>query len=182
MGIEASEKMRQYCKKNIDPSIEISAQDISNFHFDKSFDTIALPLNIFNHLLSQDEQIACLNCCRAALSKDGKVVIDIFNPTCWAPWPEFKEVRQFEHEGQIWQRLERHEMSEDQKLFILELKYINQSTQDVLELGAPIKIVKIEELLALLNHCGFEVENVFGSYDKSDFEAASHHIIVTAKH
>ena len=53
---------------------------MTSFELESRFGAITIPFASFQHLLTVEEQLACLERCRAHLSPPGRLVIDLPNP------------------------------------------------------------------------------------------------------
>lgn len=182
IAVEAAEKMRLFCEKKFSNSsqLKVIAADICDFQLDEKVDHIVLPLNMFNHLLGRKEQLACLNCCRQALKSSGQIIFDIFNPASWQPWSEPKVMREFTLHGNIWQRWESHYLHPNEESFILSLAYRNTQTEEILQLGVPLRKVGRFEIQWLLEQTGFKIKTVWSNYEHQTFSNFSPHMIVVA--
>ncbi|MDX1601224.1 MAG: class I SAM-dependent methyltransferase [Anaerolineales bacterium] len=61
--------------------LQVAEGDMAAFHFDRSFSVITAPFRSFQHLLTVEDQIACLNLVRRHLDVGGTFVLDVFNPS-----------------------------------------------------------------------------------------------------
>ncbi len=68
----------------LDPKLQkrlvLEAGDMRGFELDEKFPLIVIPFRAFQHLLEVKDQRACLECCREHLTRQGRLVIDIFDP------------------------------------------------------------------------------------------------------
>jgi hypothetical protein len=55
--------------------------DMRAFALDRSFPLITSPFRPFQHLLTVEDQLACLACVRRHLADDGRFILDLFNPS-----------------------------------------------------------------------------------------------------
>jgi len=54
--------------------------DMRDFDLPERFGLVAIPFRSFQHLLTVDDQLACLACIRRHLAPGGRLVINVFNP------------------------------------------------------------------------------------------------------
>jgi SAM-dependent methyltransferase len=52
---------------------------MTDFHFAEKFQLITTPFRSFQHLLTVDEQLACLRCMREHLAPGGRLIVDMFH-------------------------------------------------------------------------------------------------------
>ena len=55
--------------------------DMRNFDFERTFALVTIPFRAFQHLLTVEDQIACLTCVRRHMADDGRFIVDVFNPS-----------------------------------------------------------------------------------------------------
>jgi len=87
-GIDSSDKMLSICREklsqepeNIKRSVKLFNADMRSFELSQKFDLAIIPFRAFQHLLTVDDQIACLKCVHKHLKKSGKIILDLFNPS-----------------------------------------------------------------------------------------------------
>ena len=90
-GLDLSESMLDVCraKLRLEPPavrerVRLLAADMTSFELGRRFGAITIPFASFQHLLTVEQQLACLERCRAHLLPHGVLVIDLPNP---APAP-----------------------------------------------------------------------------------------------
>src|SRR5262245_53730731 len=52
-----------------------------DFDLARTFSLVTIPFRAFQHLLTVEDQIACLTCVRRHMSADGRFIVDLFNPS-----------------------------------------------------------------------------------------------------
>ncbi|MCC6149249.1 MAG: class I SAM-dependent methyltransferase [Planctomycetes bacterium] len=60
--------------------LELLKGNMRRFELGEKFPLIVIPFRAFQHLLEVKDQRACLECCREHLTRQGRLVIDIFDP------------------------------------------------------------------------------------------------------
>jgi len=67
------------------PEVQSRAQlveaDMRSFHLGRTFALVTIPFRPFQHLLTVDDQLACLATIRRHLADDGRLILDLFNPS-----------------------------------------------------------------------------------------------------
>lgn len=87
-GLDLSPAMIGICRQKIadEPTdvrqrVELIEGSMTAFDLGRTFRLITIPFRPFQHLLTVDDQLACLACIRRHLAADGRFVFDIFNPS-----------------------------------------------------------------------------------------------------
>jgi SAM-dependent methyltransferase len=86
-AIELRESMLEAAAAKLDAEpaavkkrIEWLQGDMRGFALDRTFPLIVIPFRAFQHLLSVHDQRACLESCREHLTRQGRLVINLFDP------------------------------------------------------------------------------------------------------
>lgn len=66
--------------KEIQRRVTLLEGDMRKFVLGKTFPLIVIPFRAFQHLHEVDEQRACLECCREHLTRQGRLIINLFDP------------------------------------------------------------------------------------------------------
>jgi ubiquinone/menaquinone biosynthesis C-methylase UbiE len=87
VGIDNSLSMLAVCSNKIahapqevQARIRLIKADMRSFDLGRKFPLITIPFRPFQHLTEVADQLSCLQSIRRHLSKDGKFVLDLFNP------------------------------------------------------------------------------------------------------
>ncbi|GAB3206642.1 class I SAM-dependent methyltransferase [Marinactinospora endophytica] len=81
-GVDASQRMLdRLAEKITGQPVTASLGDFATVRCDGRFDVVLLAINTFFMLPTQELQIACLENARRHLAEDGKVIIDVYEPT-----------------------------------------------------------------------------------------------------
>lgn len=75
----AAEKLARE-KPEVRKRVELLVGDMRGFELKKQFPLIVIPFRAFQHLHEVRDQRACLECCREHLTRQGRLVIDLFDP------------------------------------------------------------------------------------------------------
>ena len=88
VGLDLSPQMLTVCKRKLaDESSDVQSRvrlveaDFRQFELSQKFALITIPFRPFQHLLEVDDQLACLERIHRHLDDDGKLVVDVFNPS-----------------------------------------------------------------------------------------------------
>src|SRR5512142_868718 len=86
-GLDLSPHMLAVCRKKlaaepeeVQKRVMLVEGDMRSFELPGSFKLVTMPFRPFQHLLTVEDQLACLGCIHRHLADDGKVVVDVFNP------------------------------------------------------------------------------------------------------
>ncbi|MBM4117035.1 class I SAM-dependent methyltransferase [bacterium] len=87
-GIDSSRGMLAVCVEKIAREPEtvrrrahLLLADMRNFALGRRFALAVAPFRSFQHLLTVEDELACLACVRAHLNTGGRLVLDLFNPS-----------------------------------------------------------------------------------------------------
>jgi SAM-dependent methyltransferase len=197
-GLDLSPLMLDACRRKVAalPSdvalrIELIEDSMTEFDLGRRFALITIPFRAFSHLITVDEQLACLASVRRHLAKDGELVFDVFQPRLdfiidpraadetedlpESPLPDGRTVRRTARRTQ-WRPSE--------QTFQIEFNYyIKDKSGDVerLQETFPFRYYFRFELDHLLARAGFEVAALYGWYDRSPLTDEPREMIFTAR-
>jgi len=87
-GVDLSEAMLEVCRARLarEPGevrgrVELIRADMCDLSLGRTFPLVTLPFRPFQHLMTVDDQIACLSIIRRHLTEDGRLILDLFNPS-----------------------------------------------------------------------------------------------------
>ena len=87
VGLDRSPHMLEVCRKRllsepkeVQSRVELMTADMRDFKLGHTFELITTPFRSFQHLTTSDDQCSCLEAIRRHLAKDGKLILDFFNP------------------------------------------------------------------------------------------------------
>src|SRR3990172_922944 len=77
-GIDVSDEMlaRARCKADLVGRLRLLSGDMRDFELERTFDLIFAAFGTFHHLLTPEDQLACLSCIRRHLAPGGLFVCD----------------------------------------------------------------------------------------------------------
>jgi SAM-dependent methyltransferase len=162
--------------------------DMASLKLSGSFGLAIIPFRSFLLLLTVEQQKSCLACIREHLVDSGRLALNIFNPSipAIADWLGAKRG--------MWQR---HQ--EEQRRELWSTREYHLSTQQLDEVRAEVQLddagaiisrvernlrlrwvyrFEMEHLLALT---GFEVEALYGWFDRQEFSDESHDMVWIAR-
>jgi SAM-dependent methyltransferase len=162
--------------------------DMASFKLEGSFGLVIFPFRSFLLLLTVEQQKSCLACVRDHLVDSGRLALNIFNPSipAIADWLGSKrgmwQRRQDEQRRELW-------FSRDYQPTAQQLDEVRAEVR-LDDAGAIISRVErnlrlrwvyryeMEHLLAL---SGFEVEALYGWFDRQEFSDESHDMVWVAR-
>jgi SAM-dependent methyltransferase len=193
-GIDVSEAMlaRARCKAGADLEARLHLQraDMRDFDLGRQFELVFAAFGTFHHLLTPDDQLACLRCVERHLAPGGLFACDL-RPFWHEAWEAGDSVpllhdwtralpatgetvtklravrtdraRQTKHETHIYDRL-----AADGTL--------RRLVQEV-----DLRFVTRYEMVGLLRDAGLQCDRLYGDFDLSSFEEESPYLIAVAQ-
>jgi hypothetical protein len=153
--------------------------DMRDFDLNKTFSLVTTPFRPFQHLLTVEDQLKCLNCIRSHLVTGGFLILDLFNPSLThltqdnlgeevGMEPPFTTP-----EGVTVRRCNKT-VSRDFHNQINQVELIYYLThpdgrKERLVHAFPMRYLFRYEAEHLLARCGFEVIELYSDYQKSPF-------------
>ena len=198
VGLDLSSHMLAKCKekllrqpKEVQQRVLLFQGNMVDFKLDKSFSLVTTPFRPFQHLVSVEEQTACLACVNRHLAKGGRLILDVFHPD---PGKLFGPVTKEETEdvsgvslpdGRILRRtfritgFHRAEQYNDVEL-IYYVTHPDGQTERFVQ-AFPMRYFYRYEIEHLLARTGFRVIDLFGDYDQSPLANDSPEMIFVAE-
>lgn len=187
VGLDASPLMLSVCREKLgSESNEVRSRvsglvqgDMRSFALDREFNLVTIPFRPFQHLLTVEDQMSCLESVRQHLKSGGKLVLDLFNPSL----PMLADDQYLQEHGE-----EPEFTTEDGRRVVRRARitsrdYFNQITHNELiyyvthPVGRreqfvhrfPMRYLFKFEVEHLLGRCDFAIEAVYADYDKSPY-------------
>jgi SAM-dependent methyltransferase len=198
VGLDLSSHMLAKCKekllrqpKEVQQRVLLFQGNMIDFKLDKSFSLVTTPFRPFQHLVSVEEQTACLRRVNQHLARDGKLILDLFHPD---PGKLVGPVTQEETEdvsgvslpdGRILRRtfritgFHRAEQYNEVEL-IYYVTHPDGRTKRFVQ-AFPMRYFYRYEIEHLLARTGFRVVELFGDYDQSPLTNDSPEMIFVAE-
>jgi SAM-dependent methyltransferase len=199
-GLDLSAAMLDRCRAKVDAAppdvrdrVRLVAADMTSFALGRGFATILCPFAAFQQLRTVEQQLACLDRCRAHLLPRGRLVLDLPNPDPAPAAYARDEPADGEETAQVvdwtdgrrirwWMTV----IAYDRSLQVNECEV----TYEIIEedgasrrLGETIflRYTFRYELEHLLVRAGFRIAALHGDYDRSPFADESPALIVVAE-
>jgi SAM-dependent methyltransferase len=192
VGIDNSEYMLEVAReklakesKAVRDRVTLKRCDMRNFELEQTFRLIYIPASTFDHCATAQDRNRCLSCIHNHLEDKGRFAFDIEQVTPEKPkaswWIDRKEL-----EGDIMvvrTIFTRRDFA--RRICSLDLffeVYKNGKLVERYHEYGEVAILFKDELVDLLEQAGFEVETVYGDFDKSEFQENSPRaVFVTSK-
>jgi hypothetical protein len=153
--------------------------DMREFDLHHEFELVTIPFRPFQHLLTVEDQLACLGAIRRHLVSGGKLILDVFNPAierlavplapdAWQEEPEFTlpDGRRVLRRVRVVSRdlfRQVHDIEFDYHVTHADGRQETRTHSTRMRYSFPYEV---EHLLA---RSGFAVEDLFSDYDKSPY-------------
>ncbi len=190
-GVELSGEMISMAQKKIEARglskhLNLIQADMRHFTLDDHFGLAIVPLNTFLHNLTLDDQLATLNSIKRHLTPNGLLVLD-----CFLPDPANADDRRLVLQRSVIDRatettaqlfLSRTtdwaNQRQDITYFIDQTDRSGQVQRTVF--STSFRFIYRNEMQLLLKQGGFDLKEVYGSYELDPFDSASDKTIVVA--
>ncbi len=184
VGLDLSRSMLTLCQQKLSQEpeevrarVELVQGDMCDFDLDREFSLVTMPFRPFQHLITVEDQLACLRCVRGHLVDGGKLILDVYNPHLkwladeefmkkWHEEPEFTmpDGRKVVRRGR---NLSEDRFNQRQEVELSHLVTHPDGREEEVAQRFWMRYFFRFELEHLLARAGFEVENLYADYDKS---------------
>jgi SAM-dependent methyltransferase len=197
-GLDLSTYMLARCREKLrDRPEEVQARvrlvqgDMTCFDLGETFGLVTVPFRAFQHLISVDEQVACLRCANRHLTMGGKLILDLFQVNMrYLTDPDSMEERQdfagvVLPGGRTLRRTHRlaavHQAAQVNDVeMIFYVTHPDGRTERLVQ-AFPFRYFFRYEVAHLLARCGFRVVELFGAFDLSPLMDNSSEMIFVAE-
>ena len=198
VGLDSSRTMLAKCREKLSAQptdvqgrARLVEGDMTDFDLGEAFGLITVPFRAFQHLISVEDQLACLDCVRGHLAPGGKFILEVFhvNPnrihgkpqegesedTPDTPLPDGRTLRRTSRAAAF----RRSEQVNEVEL-IYYVTYPDGRTERLVH-AFPFRYFHRFELEHLLARAGLRVAELFGDFDRSPFGNESPQMIFVAQ-
>jgi SAM-dependent methyltransferase len=185
-GLDVSPSMLSICRRRLaeEPdavraAVELVHADMRDFTLPGRFTLAILPFRSFQHLLTVEDQLACLRNVHTHLEAGGRIVIDVFNPSleALATPKDGREIageqgfttpdgRQVERRHRIIAHDRVNQVNETELIYYV--THPDGRTERLVH-AFGMRYLFRYELEHLLARSGFRVENVYAGYDRAEY-------------
>lgn len=169
-------------------NLKLVCGELSGAPFDSRFNFIFLPFNFLQLFLTRQARVDFLKLCRHTLINRGKLYVEVGIPH--ADYLGEKRVSHkfiksfFDRYKRQWVSLfQSHEYSPVDQNLMMEYNYLYMRGDGATECVTRFVMLAVifpKELEGLLEEAGFEIESIWGGFDKSSPSKASKRLIVIA--
>ena len=167
---------------SISERIMLIRGDMTDFRFNRKFDLIIMPFRPFQHLISTDDQVNCLNRVREHLSPNGVFIFDMFNPTpavlFTSTFGPITDVPRFEMaDGRKLTRISRIKKAHwkekwNEYEFIYIIEESDGKREEIIQ-QTSMRYFSPEEMELIVDMSGLKIKEFYGDFDSSPFEEES---------
>jgi SAM-dependent methyltransferase len=191
VGVDPSEAMLAVCRRRLLELPEATRSkarlvraDMRDLNLAASFPLVTLPFRPFQHLLTVDDQLRCLECLRRHLDGEGQLILDVFNPglhylAADNIGEEIREEPEFAMPGGS--RVVRTYRTTSRNMFeqVIEVELIYYVThpdgrEERLVDAFPLRYLFRFELEHLLVRSGFRLDRIYGGFDRAPYGSTAY--------
>lgn len=198
-GLDLSRHMLKICQDKVSQQAEeaqkrirIIQGDMTDFDTGETYSLVTTPFRPFQHLITIEEQKACLECANRHLVVGGLLILDLFHPRLQRLIPDPQYMAEIEDlpemelpDGRHLRRTNRTTgYHREQQYNDIELIYYvthPDGRQERLIQAFPFRYFFRYEVEHLLELCGFGVVDIFGDYDHSPLSGDSPEMVFIAE-
>jgi SAM-dependent methyltransferase len=175
IGIDSSAGMLEICRERAEEAgvselVDLRFGDLRSPPVSEHVGLVLCPFRSYLHLHSDEERLGALRAARELLLQGGRLVFDVFAPG--ADDIEQTHGRWLEREPEIF---ERADWDTDKRTLTLSVRGPSgEATMDLAWLSA-------EEWQALLEQAGFEVEALYGWFDRRPFRGGEDMVWIASR-
>ena len=198
-GLDLSPHMLKKCRQKLSQQpqevrrrVRLVQANMTDFDTGDTYSLVTTPFRPFQHLITVDEQKACLRCTNRHLIPGGLLILDVFHPlpTRLVPYPghdvEAEDTPEMTlPDGRRLRRtfrtagFHRHEQYNDIEIFYY-VTYPDGRQERHIQ-AFPFRYFYRYEVEHLLELCGFAVVDLFGDFDHSAFSNDSPEMVFVAE-
>lgn len=184
-GLDLSADMLAVCRERLESQppevqarVDLVQADMRSFNLGQRFNLVTLPFRPFQHLLTPQDQMACLDCIHRHLNPGGLLILDLFNPSI--PFlntetgveredvPEFEmpDGRRVVRKSRILGRDYFNQVNEVELIYLVTHP---DGREERLVHAFSMRYLFRYETEHLLARCGFQVENLYAGFDRTPY-------------
>ncbi len=150
-----------------------------DFDLGQQFPLVTIPFRPFQHLVTVQDEMACLAAVWRHLQPGGRLVLDLFNPSLAALADDSRFEEQAPQAGlnlpdgrtfyRTWRIVDRNYFMQVQQTEMYYYVTYPDGRQEKVVHAFPMRWLYRFEAEHLLARCGFEVEHLYADYDRSEY-------------
>ncbi|SYZ72058.1 Type 12 methyltransferase [Candidatus Zixiibacteriota bacterium] len=197
-GLDMSEHMLAKCRRKLEAlgkdrteQVQLVRGNMADFQFDGKFGLTIITFHAFQHLITMEQQMACLGCINRHLELNGRLIFDVF-------FVDFKRINNplFLEEMEMYGKTvlpDGHRLKANSRIagfhpaeqyndieMIYYLTNRDGRSQRVVH-AFPMRYFFRYEVEHLLERCGFRVAGLYGKFDESPLADDSPEMIFVAE-
>ena len=198
VGLDLSPHMLARCREKLcaqPPEVQARVRLIEGsmtaFDLGEVLSLVTMPFRVFQHLLTLEDQLACLECIHRHLTPGGRLVFDIFHPNLAMlhdpafteerdefPEVELPDGRRFRRASRVAAFLRCEQINE-----VEIITYVRHpdGREERLVAAFPIRYFFRYEVEHLLARAGFQLRALYGDFDRSPLRDDSPEMIFVAE-
>jgi ubiquinone/menaquinone biosynthesis C-methylase UbiE len=187
--VDASTEMLEVLKRKLEQRglhARVIQQDIQHLRLDRRFPLVLLPFHSFEEFTSQEGRCAALRAIFAHTQPSGRFICTLHNPVVHlrSVGPSSSPSLSFRVPGSAGETVLRSETEYDERTHLVRgvqiFEQLDEAGDKTRERRLPIRFALLEpgEFRSLAEQAGFEVEQVYGDYQRSRFEVESSRYMV----
>lgn len=185
-GLDLSDAMLDVCRARLrDEPAAVQSRaslvraDMRSFDIGETFALAIVPFRPFQHLITVDDELACLAAIRRHLAPGGTLILDLFNPSLdalanrtigeeWIDTPAFvlPDGRRFERRGKIVAHDRANQVNDVELIY--DITYPDGRAERFVHAFAMRYLFRFEAE-HLLARAGFAVDAIYSGFDKQPF-------------
>jgi len=184
-GIDSEPSMLEIAGRNAEEAgvtdrLTLVEGDMRDFDVPEPAALVTIPFRTFLHNLTTDDQLATLRACHRALRPGGRLALNVFNPslTMIARWMGRSERHWEPSNGWDGYQAQHHYAPSDQ-VSITHMRVRDQQGK-WRKTSFTLRYVHRFEMEHLLQRTGFQVETLYGGFDRSEFGESSPEMVWVA--
>lgn len=197
-GLDISEHMLAQCRRKLEQKsqsvqerIRLVQRNMTEFDLAEAFSLVVVPFRAFLHILTVDDQLACLRSINRHLPIGGQLILDVFqvnlkmitNPRATEESEDFAEYEL--PDGRRLRRTSRfvtfHPAEQINEVEMIYYLTNLDGTTERIARAFPFRYIFRFEMEHLLARCGFKVAELFGNFDMSPLADKSPELIFIAE-
>jgi SAM-dependent methyltransferase len=165
--------------REVQARVALKCADMREYRFTRKFKLVFCAFNSFLHLITTDDQLACLRSVREYLADDGRLVLDVFAPDHSRLTDRDETMMDVERDPETGRDMTVTTISKRRlaSQTIEAWEYVDRIGDDgtVTRCSASLTLCWIHhrEMHLLLKCAGYEVMNVYGGFDKRPYDYVS---------
>jgi SAM-dependent methyltransferase len=187
LGLDLSPRMlaiaqRKALEAGVGEDLGLAVADMRRFALAWPAALITIPFRAFLHNLTTDDQLSTLACCRAALEPGGRLVLNVFNPdlALIAEWMQRDPEEWSEPDLGLPGSEERREYDPSRQRIDQFVRFPTREGRGS-EVVIRLRWVYRYEMEHLLARSGFEVEALYGDFERNPFGVTSTELVWVAR-